>query len=144
LNRFRFAVALIGGALVGCGGDESVVPVSGTIRLDGEPLAGARINTQPIGSRDGGNPGIGSFAVTGDDGHYELELTQPAQPGAVVGTHRVRIKKQKAVYSEGRDDAPTYQATPLPRAASDGSLRLVVPPGGRDDADFDLTTSPAR
>ncbi|MEO0529289.1 MAG: carboxypeptidase-like regulatory domain-containing protein [Planctomycetota bacterium] len=124
----------------GCGGDASVAPVEGTIRLNGQPLAGARINTQPIGSDNDANPGVGSFATTDDDGHYELELVQPARPGAIVGTHRVRIKQQKVVYREDRPDAPTLLRSPLPRSASNGSLRLEVPPAGIENADFDLVS----
>lgn len=133
---------LAAGLLAGCGGRADVAPVSGTIRLDGQPLAGARINTQPLGEGQQANPGIGSFAVTDDTGRYSLELASPPQPGAVVGTHRVRITKKQAVYREGRADAPVYQSAPLPREASNGSLRLEVPPEGLDAADFDLTTAP--
>lgn len=123
----------------GCSDTANVVPVAGTIRLDGQPLAGARINTQPLGSGENINPGIGSFAVTDNAGRYALELASPPQPGAVIGTHRVRITKKEAVYREGRADAPVYRTSPLPPEASNGSLRLVVPPDGLDAADFDLT-----
>ena len=126
--------------VAGCGADRSIAPVSGTIRLDGEPLVGARINTQPIGGDDQRFPGVGSFAVTDGSGRYTLELVEPARPGAVIGVHRVKIKHQKAVYREDRPDAPTLLRSELPRVAGNGSLRLKIPAEGLDRADFDLVS----
>lgn len=122
----------------GCGPDQQVAPVSGVITLDGVPLEGARINTQPLAQADDTSPGVGSFGVTDADGRYSLELVTPPTPGAVVGEHVVRIKKQQLRYVEGREDAPIAQRSVLPAEAIDGSLRLTVPPAGLDDGDFDL------
>jgi hypothetical protein len=124
---------------IGCGpGGPAVAPVSGVITLDGKPLAGARINTQPIAKGNATDIGVGSFAVTDDAGRYALELVDPARPGAIVGSHVVRIRHSVAQYRAGREDAPTYQGADLPRSASDGSLTLDVPKQGRADANFDL------
>lgn len=126
-------------SVTGCGGGPEIAPVSGVITVNGEPLAGARINTQPRAIGEGVGAGIGSFAVTDEQGRYRLELTQPPKPGAVVGTHTVRIKSQKASYKPGMDDAPTYEAAAqLPPRATDGSLTLEVPPGGTKAANFDF------
>lgn len=126
---------------LGCGSsDYQIVPVSGTITLDGKPLEGALINTQPMGIDNNPNPGPGSFAKTDAEGKFQLELVYPATPGAVVGTHRVRISKLTVKYVAGKEDAPIAIRNPLPRKASDGSIQLTVPSDGVEDAHFDLVT----
>lgn len=134
-------------ALSGCGSDGSIAPVAGTITLNGQPLAGASITTQPIAADGKENPGSGSFAVTDDSGRFELELVKPPVPGAIVGDHRVMISPA----SDGAAASADGSATDDPRAHlqeaakrwpaeyTDGSLRLMVPPEGTQDARFDLT-----
>lgn len=68
----------------GCGpGGPELVPVEGTITLDDEPLANASVEFQP----EHGSP---SIATTDRQGHYVLKYG-PDRPGAMVGTHTVRI-----------------------------------------------------
>ena len=117
-----------------------IVPVSGAITLDGKPLAGALINTQPVASGESLNPGPGSFAKTDEEGRFSLELVSPAKPGAIVGTHRVRISKVTMKYLPGKEDAPIAVRNPLPRDATNGSLQLSVPDQGTDQVHFDLLT----
>jgi hypothetical protein len=132
--------------LAGCGADESIAPVAGTITLNGQPLAGASITTQPMSAEGKENPGSGSFGVTDDSGRFELELVKPPVPGAIVGEHRVMISPA----SDGATASADGSATDDPRAHlqeaakrwpveyTDGSLRLTVPPEGTQDARFDL------
>lgn len=108
--------------------------------MDGRPLEGAMLNTQPISTDRNSNPGPGSFAKTDAEGHFELELVSPAKPGAVVGTHRVRISKLTVKYAPGREDAPVAIRNPLPPNASDGSLHLEVPKEGTDQIRFELVS----
>ena len=126
---------------VGCGGGPEVVPVSGRINLDGQPFAGARINTQPVGDIENPNPGPGSFGTTDQDGRYTLELATHKQPGAVVGTHRVTIVMEVDAFSadptSDLQEAPSRQ---LPLWFSDGSLTIDVPEGGTDSANLNLST----
>lgn len=78
--------------LVGCGGggagltDETLIPVSGVVTLDGAPLEGAEIVFEPQGA------GGMSFASTNAKGEYSLLYNQQ-QNGAVAGEHVVRIRK---------------------------------------------------
>lgn len=149
-----FVVLLV----AGCGDGLSVAPVSGTIKFEGRPLAGASITTQPIGNNTQ-NPGPGSFGTTDDQGHYELELVKPARKGAIVGEHRVMISKapDAGATSQPQQSADgTYQYwTDDPRAnrqaaagpawpahLTDGSLHLEVPTSGTDQANFDLKAKP--
>jgi len=76
----------------GCGEEVNVpdmmVPVTGTVTLDGKPLAGATVSFVP----DGSTQGAGSYGVTTADGKYELQGTQGGV-GAAVGHYRVIITK---------------------------------------------------
>lgn len=86
---------------IGCGGTKSeapefvsrLVPVSGTISLDGEPLEGATVIFFPDVEHPGGENASGQTDATGT---YQLTTSiggQGAQPGAVPGRYRVMISK---------------------------------------------------
>ncbi len=67
----------------------AIVPVSGTVYLDGKPLAFANIEFVPE-LRDFGAES-NSTAVTDEEGHYSLVCSYRQQPGAVVATHHVLV-----------------------------------------------------
>ena len=121
-----------------------VAPVSGVVLLDNEPLQAAIVNTQPLGSSKSSNPGPGSFAKTNDQGEFTLELVSPAEPGAVVGQHRVVIRIPEALSASDELNPRKRPAVHLPVNALDGSLRLDVPPEGRADARFELESRKKR
>jgi hypothetical protein len=134
----------IGLALIaGCGEKPSIAPVSGIVTLNGTPLAGASIITQPIAAGDSLNAGYGSFATADDEGRFELELVKPPMKGAIIGEHRVMISpaaKKRAV-ERGKDDPRAHLAMAgqnWPAQFTNGSLRLTVPPEGNADVRFDL------
>ena len=56
-SQLLFGVALT--SILGCG-DSKVASVSGTVKLDGEPLANAVVIFQPLGGGEM-NPGVGSI-----------------------------------------------------------------------------------
>jgi hypothetical protein len=64
-----------------------LAPVSGTVTLDGQPLAGARLEFIPELSK--GTKGPPSLGTSDQTGHYEL--TTLRQKGAAVGFHKVKI-----------------------------------------------------
>lgn len=71
---------------VGCGGGpdrSSTAPVSGTVTLDGEPLASGTITFETTGSR----PASGVIK----DGEILNVMTYEPNDGAPVGTHQVSI-----------------------------------------------------
>ena len=71
-------------ALAGCRRSAvDLAPVEGTVTLDGRPLAGARVEFQPV-------EGSPSYAITDAMGHYAL-MYAPDKPGAQIGRHQVRI-----------------------------------------------------
>lgn len=71
--------------LAGCGGGgPDLGRVEGTVTLDGSPLEGALVEFQP------NEEGVPSYGRTDASGQYELQFGVN-QPGAMVGTHTVRI-----------------------------------------------------
>jgi len=136
----------------GCGGEPSTAHVAGTITLDGKPLAGASVTTQPVAANSQ-NPGSGSFGKTDDQGRFELELVTLAVKGAVIGEHRVMISPASSDKSTDQpprsaegveywtDDPNAHRAAAdnkWPTHFTDGSLRLQVPPEGLTNVRFDL------
>ncbi len=124
---------------LGCGANPNVVPVSGVVLLDGKPLVGASVNTQPIASSSGANPGSGSFGRTDAEGRYSLEVVDPPMPGAYLGEHRVTITQPDEVEYRSTDEMVVPTGPPWPTRYSDGSLRMTVQPEGTTTVDFELT-----
>jgi hypothetical protein len=113
----------------GCGGGASDTPelgqVSGTVTLDGQPLAGANLEFVP---QEGGRPSVGT---TDEAGHYELRYSQD-EPGAKVGTHTVSIR----TFSYSAPDVPEK----LPaKYNAQTTLTATVKPG-ENTTPFDLQT----
>jgi hypothetical protein len=84
----RSLVALLGSMLValsanGCGGGSGLVPVTGTVTLDGKPVANAAVLFKP----SAGQPANGT---TDGDGKFSLETIKPGD-GAMPGEHDVTV-----------------------------------------------------
>ena len=97
--RLLFNLLLVAFSLshTGCGGiaaNPNLVPVTGTITLDGKPLAGASVTFVGIGA----TPGEGATGLTDDAGKYELAHFR-AGTGAMPGEYKVVIMKR--VMSDG-------------------------------------------
>jgi hypothetical protein len=127
--------------LTGCGSSDDVtlVPVSGTITLDGQPLAGATVSFQPVSNQT--KPGPGSGAVTDAEGKYALKTSEAnSRAGAVVGSHLVRFT---GVQDQRADDDDTQRPPaqdPVPPRYRDPGLTFDVPAAGTDTANFELTS----
>jgi hypothetical protein len=136
------AVALV--ALGGCsGGGRKVVPVSGVVKVNGQPAANLVVSFQPIGGESEENPGRGSSAVTNAEGRYAL-VYDGEKPGAMTGKHRVRIFPQvtggtgKGEAGSG-DTGPVKVAAWIPAEWNDLSkVDFDVPEKGTDQANFDI------
>jgi hypothetical protein len=81
------AAALAGGCNRGPAGPK-LVPVHGTITLDGKPLSGAAIRFVPIGNTQGS----GASGCADKDGKYEV-FDRRGDKGAPVGEYNVSIVK---------------------------------------------------
>jgi hypothetical protein len=128
-------------AAVGCSeGRFEIVPVSGVVTIDGEPIAEAYVNFQPQATGEDGLAGVGSFGRTDANGRYEL-MTIKREPGAVVAPHQVRIQSRLSKDSEDGTRKILVRKEMLPpKYHSRTELTFEVPPGGTDQANFDLTT----
>ena len=117
-----------------------VVQVAGTITLDGKPLAGASIQTQPRGKGDE-TPGPGSFAQSDTSGKFTLELVDPPEPGAVPGEHSVTITTAgfSADPTSDEIDNPADR-NKLPARYEDGSFLITIPDEDTTDLKLELTT----
>ena len=120
---------------VGCGGgapsdQPDLANVSGTVTLDGKPLANAMVEFSPDGD---GRPSTGS---TSSDGSYTLQYTAD-NSGAKIGGHTVTVSVLGADedYAEGEGgddeggDDEDEADTGLPPGASDGSIKETVKAG---------------
>jgi len=126
------AAFLLSIGLSGCG-KQSGPPlgyVEGVVTIDDEPASLVMVEFQPV--QGGGSPSIG-FAD--ENGYYRLQFTN-SRPGAVIGTHTIRVTM---------DDDPTPDNTaPLidipARYNKLSTLKAEVKPG-KNRHDFNLTLS---
>ncbi len=142
----RVTLLLVLLAAAGCG-NANYAPVSGTIRVDGQPYPHAVVSFQPIGTTENPNPGRGSSAYTDESGRYVLYSDNEID-GAVIGKHRVRIMTRgndivgQNPSGTSVDGAPAEKRVdPIPpewNALSDKEFE--VPAGGVNNADFDIVT----
>jgi hypothetical protein len=117
----------------------NLVPVSGSVSLDGQPLAGGIVNFQPIVAGPGANAGPGSTARIGPDGRYTL-ATIRGEPGAVVGKHRVKIYSYNAETATHSPNGERERERVPPRYNYSSNVTFDVPTAGTDKADFELNT----
>lgn len=134
-------------ACAGCGGGggPSVVPVSGRVTLDGEPVADAFVRFVPEAVD---MPGLDSGAQTDADGRYTLNAAD-GRDGAIVGTHRIRITTLSvptgdsgSAVSESDEAVPPDRPELIPVIYNANSqLNFDVPAGGTDEANFQLSST---
>lgn len=127
--------------LFGCGASEySLAPVSGTVTLDGEPLANATVVFQPKTGNATGKNAPGSVGLTSATGSYQLK-TIDNEPGAAPGHHRVRIYSYspESAPIDDRDTGENKERVPE-RYNYRSTLMYEVAAEGTDAADFQLTT----
>jgi hypothetical protein len=142
VKRTVRAVLIIAAAsLTGCGGagpDYPLAPARGTVRLDGQPLAGVVIEFVP----QQGTKGIGATAMSGADGTYALENKHGGK-GAAPGEYRVTVQRPQtrgpgAVADPEKAKAAAGPPVPSVYGNHDATpLRVTVPPkGGTFDLDL--------
>jgi hypothetical protein len=125
--------------LAGCTGDPyDIVPVSGQVTLDGDPVAEATVSFEPVGEGNEPQLGPGSFGVTDAEGRYTLE-TVDRRRGAVVGEHRVTISTFRAAPDRSKMEVVREEEIPA-RYSGESELTFVVPPEGSEGADFELVS----
>jgi len=121
---------------VGC--NNSLVPVSGTVRLDGKPLAEAGVVFQPIGQ--------GAVASGTTDAQGQFHLATGSQLGAAPGEYCVTVSKARVIGVD-RDErvAPTgvkvERVTPVEYADPATSPLKANVNRSTGTYNFDLTSS---
>ena len=134
--------------LTGCGiksNGPPLMPVSGTVTLDGKPLPGATILFIPTGSTHGTSSG----GRTDSAGRYELTATHSGK-GAPVGQHKVVASK--LVMPDGSDmpvntkvgpiDSPARESLPAKYSAIDRTVLTAAVRDGVNTIDFPLSSKP--
>ncbi len=137
LRRNRGLGLLVGLAVViclpGCGGDGRRA-VSGTVTVDGEPLASGVISFQPTADNPAHSAGTGIEA-----GRYQIS----ASSGLMPGEYQVRIQafRQTGRMVEDPQFGQVEETVPVVFKEA-GSLRATVSASGRNEIDFDLHSVP--
>lgn len=129
--------------LVGCNSSEyDLVPVSGTVTLDGDPVTEARVIFEPQRTgKEALKAGPSSNGVTDENGSYTLLTTVDEDKGAVVGKHTVTISTYLAEVDRSRDSSRIIRKEEIPaRYLEPGTLSFDVPSEGTEAADFALTS----
>jgi hypothetical protein len=125
-------------AVVGCGERQrSIALVTGTVTLDGKPLANASVRFIPMD--DPNEPlGVVSIGETDAQGHFRL-ATSDDRPGAVVGQHAVQISTLKARRVPNSESTEITSPEKIPEHYNTQTqLQFTVPGQGTDKANFDL------
>ncbi len=121
--------------LSGCGGGDTppLADVRGTVTLDGQPLPQAHVEFAPTQGRP-------SQAMTDAQGRYRLMYT-PDTPGAVLGSHTVRITTATSspADEDNPDAKPAEEKVPAVYNRQSELQQDVV--SGKNEFDFPLDSS---
>jgi hypothetical protein len=151
-SRRRGMLAVLLGAAclaaAGCGRDVRLVPATGRVTLDGQPLARKVVRFVP----EPGTPGAGSAqskGLTDDEGRFALVTVWPGavrgERGAPAGQYKVVIEEPVFIVEEGR---PPLPPPPLPSellSVTTTTVRAEVPlAGGSIDVEIPGPLRPFR
>jgi hypothetical protein len=141
-TRLKLAVLVAAVSVApGCGTSDGLplAPVTGKVELDGTPLAGARVEFNPVALPEKtrkGKPTIsGSFAITDEKGSYSL-LFGTGRRGAVVGEHSVKITTLNVI---PEDPKSRHEMVPYQYNVQSQLKHTVT--DGKNIADFALSSS---
>jgi hypothetical protein len=143
--RLLFLGPLLLALLAGCGGKPyKVAKVSGRVTLDGKPLAKAYITFVPMATKENIAPGPTAMDITDAEGRYTLTVDKDT-PGAVVNKCRIFITTLYGTRPANDEDGgrPQMHLRKLKDRVPEKynlktELTFDVPPGGTDQANFNL------
>ncbi len=105
LRRRGWFVVAVALSLVGCGDKSNRLPLAGTVKWQGRPLAKGSILFVPMADHRG--PKVGAPIVNGE---YQIERDR----GAAPGTYRVEVRADTGEYPHAPTDRPRPKA-PAPQ-----------------------------
>lgn len=146
MTRIRWTICLAAGVLFaasGCGGDPTasipLVPVRGTVTINGKPLGNARVSFVPVDT--GSKISTSGGDTTGPEGNYMATFS--GRSGLAVGKYKVTVTpnppdEEAAKVSDAFKDDP-FMAAEASRAAVASKPSKAKPPEvkGEFDADVD-------
>lgn len=106
----------------GCGDGPALVPVTGKVTLDGEPLEGANLSFVPVEGNKVSTPGAD---VTGPKGNFSM--TYNGRSGLSPGKYKVLISKTVEVESKGKDISPIFAKASFEKQLM-GLTKETIPP----------------
>lgn len=136
-------------AFVGCDGATlDTEAVTGTVTLDGKPLAGAMVNFTPV-SKEGG--AAAAYGKTDENGRFKLQtMLGAADAGTTPGEYIVTVSKTELqetgntiTNSDGTTSPEMEPVETLPEKytkTSESDLRATVVDGEKNDFTFELTS----
>lgn len=135
LSTRLLSTLALSATLFGCGGGADtpeLVPVSGTVTVDGQPVEGVTVMFAPKAS------GRKATGVTNSEGRYELVYTA-GNYGATPGEYRVVIDDQREVGVDA-DGNTMFEGGNLPPKYSSGEIERTV---SEDSTlhDFEIVTA---
>lgn len=131
---FPIGIGITALGLTGCGGP-ALVPVEGTVTLDGKPLAGATVGLELVG----GEKDFRLFTADTDAaGKYSIKPFESGGAGALPGEYRIMIKSVKA--PPNANEWTVVPPDPVPAEYQHGMKTLTVPAEGITNADFVMIT----
>jgi len=126
----------ISGQIIGCDRPSNIVPVTGTVLLDGKPLEGAAVLFHPEADE---RPAVG---ITDNLGNFHL-TTRTQGDGGRVGLNRVSITKERndPTKHDAEEESQNFTLVTPPQYASPdlSGLEINVSPG-MDPIIFKLTS----
>ncbi len=126
------SIVLVVAGCVGCGGVD-LVPVEGTVTLDGKPLVGATVALERTDLAGNKQLFAGDTDATG---RYAIKPFGQSATGAIPGEYRIMITSVKA--PPGADEMTVFPKEPVPDEYRNGSRTLAVPAEGIANADFTI------
>jgi hypothetical protein len=127
---------------VGCG--QKMVPVSGTVTLDGKPIQDCRVLFQAKRTGESEIPVVDASGLTNSEGQFQLSsLGERIKFGAVSGDYVVKFGwsdpnpplNELNELNDSETHTPPYQ---IPQNMQMQGLPFTIPKSGTSNANFDL------
>jgi len=123
--------------LGGCGGSDlpDLVPVEGTVTLDGVPVKQGIVAFVPDKSK--GTTGPTGEGAIDENGHYEIRTA--GQKGAVIGYHQIRVIARENQFESDKPPGRWIVPERYSREQSSG-LTFEVKAGQKNEKLLELTS----